>query len=134
MARLRHTIAMLLQKRWLWQVALGVSVIAIFYLATTDSSYPVPSSDNDKINHLIAFIELTVLTRLSWPHFRAIWYLPALLGFGLALEAIQAHLPYREFSLTDMLANAAGIALGLLIWRALQSLINSDVKHSPGRA
>ncbi len=134
MARLRHTIANLLHKRRLWQSALTVSIIAILYIATTDSSYPIPPSNNDKISHLIAFVELTVLARLSWPHIRAIWYLPALLGFGFALEAMQANLPYRVFSLTDVLANAAGIAIGLLIWRVLQNLMHRKVENPPGGA
>ncbi|MGM0952868.1 MAG: VanZ family protein [Pseudomonadota bacterium] len=131
MARIRHTIVILLRKRWLWQAALTVSIIAILYIATADNRYPIPPTGNDKISHLIAFVELTVLARLSWPHVRAIWCLPALLGFGLALEAMQANLPYRVFSLTDVLANAAGIAIGLLIWGVLQNLMNQRVKDSP---
>ncbi|MDR9425054.1 MAG: VanZ family protein [Marinobacter sp.] len=131
MARIRHTIVILLRRRRLWQAALTVSIIAILYIATADNSYPIPTSDNDKISHLLAFIELTVLARLSWPRLRAIWCLPALVGFGLALEAMQANLPYRVFSLTDMLANFAGIAIGLLIWGALQTLMNQRVKDSP---
>ncbi|MGO1233760.1 MAG: VanZ family protein [Marinobacter sp.] len=131
MARIRHTIVILLRKRWLWQSALTVSIIGILYIATADNRYPIPLSGNDKISHLIAFIELTVLARLSWPRLRAIWYLPALLGFGLALEATQANLPYRVFSLADVLANAAGIAIGLLIWGGLQKLMNQRVKDSP---
>lgn len=105
----------------LWQSALLMSVIAILYLATTSEPYPVPSSANDKVNHLIAFAELTVLARLGWPRVRAIWFVPALIGFGFLIEGIQSQLPYREFSLADVAADAAGIAIGLLPWPGLSS-------------
>ncbi|HBI79295.1 MAG TPA: teicoplanin resistance protein VanZ, partial [Marinobacter adhaerens] len=96
--------------------AFVVSVLAIGFLATTDSPHAIPSSSNDKVNHLIAFLELTILTRLAWPELRPIWFAPALLGFGLGIELIQATLPYREFSLADLAADGAGIAIGLLPW------------------
>ena len=107
MTRLWPTILHILHMRRLWQAVLLVSVAAILYLATTSSSYPIPSSSNDKINHLIAFIELTIVTRLAWPRLSAFWYAPALLGFGLLLEVVQANLPYRDFSLADGRRDAA---------------------------
>ena len=76
----------LLQNRTLWRVALAASLIAIVVLATIDTHYPMPSTPSDKINHLIAFLELTILTRLAWPELRALWYVPALLLFGFLPE------------------------------------------------
>lgn len=93
----QQTVSTLLRMRRLWQAVLLISVAAILYLATTSSSYPIPAAANDKVNHIIAFIELTIVTRLAWPRLSAFWYAPALLGFGLALEAVQANLPYRDF-------------------------------------
>lgn len=106
----------ILDCRPLWQLALLISVLAILYLATTSQPYPVPSSPNDKINHLIAFTELTILARLGWPRLSGLWLIPPLLLFGFAIEMIQSQLPYREFSLADLAADAAGVAVGLLPW------------------
>lgn len=131
MFQLRHTLYSLLQMRRLWQAVLFLSIAAILYLATTNSSYPIPASANDKINHLIAFIELTIVTRLAWPRLSAFWYLPALLGFGFALEVVQANLPYRDFSLADVLADALGIAIGMLPWPGIRQTKLPDVGNRP---
>ena len=86
MASLKQHGQALLQNRTLWRLALATSLIAIVVLATMDTRYPMPSTSSDKINHLIAFLELTILTRLAWPGLRTLWYVPALLLFGLGIE------------------------------------------------
>ena len=132
MDTLKQQLTGLLQYRPLWRAAFVISVLAIGFLATTDNPYPVPSSSNDKINHVIAFLELTILTRLAWPELRAFWFVPALLGFGLGIEIIQANLPYREFSLVDLAADGAGIAIGLLPWPGIRRVRKPDLRNSPG--
>lgn len=131
MFRIRSIIITLLTMHRLWQAVLFSSIAAILYLATTSSSYPIPASPNDKINHLIAFLELTLVTRLAWPKLSVFWYAPALLGFGLALEAVQANLPYRDFSMGDLAADAAGICLGLLPWPGLRLAQQTGLRKSP---
>lgn len=131
MDTLKQQLISLLQYRSLWRAAFVVSVLAIGFLATTENPYPIPSSSSDKLNHLIAFVELTILTRLAWPELRAIWFAPALLGFGLGIEIIQANLPYREFSLADLAADGAGIALGLLPWPGIRNAGKPDLRNSP---
>ena len=54
-----------------------------------------------------------------------------LLGFGLGIEIIQAHLPYREFSLADLAADAAGIAIGLFPWPGIRKAGKPDLRNSP---
>ncbi|QBM18897.1 hypothetical protein MARI_30400 [Marinobacter sp. JH2] len=122
MRRFWQTLHSLMRMTRLWQAVLFLSLAAILYLATTNQSYPIPSSANDKINHLIAFAELTIVTRLAWPRIQFYWYAPALLGFGFILEAVQATLPYRDFSLADVLADALGIAVGMLPWPGLRRI------------
>ncbi|SHK18807.1 hypothetical protein SAMN05216369_0877 [Marinobacter antarcticus] len=131
MATLKHQLTTLLHFRPLWRLALLLSVIAIGFLATTSSSYPIPSAPSDKVNHMVAFIELTILTRLSWPGLRAVWFAPLLLGFGLCIEAVQANLPYRDFSLADIAADGAGILIGLLPWPGLRRTGRRDLRDSP---
>ncbi len=131
MALLKHYGQALLQNRTLWRVALVLSLVAIVVLATMDTRYPMPSTPSDKVNHLIAFLELTILTRLAWPELRAFWYVPALLMFGLGIELVQATLPYRDFSLRDLLADGIGIAIGLLPWPGLPRAGKLDLRNSP---
>ncbi|MBE0485845.1 VanZ family protein [Marinobacter sp.] len=126
-----HIIETILRMRLLWRAVLVASIAAILYLATTSSSYPIPSAANDKVNHIIAFIELTIVTRLAWPRLSAYWYVPALLSFGFALEVVQAQLPYRNFSMADVLADAFGIAIGMLPWPGIRSARQPDLRDSP---
>ena len=131
MPRIRSIIVSILAMQRLWQAALFVSIAAILYLATTSNSYPIPAAPNAKINHLIAFLELTLVTRLAWPRLSVLWYAPALLVFGLILEVVQANLPYRDFSLADLTADAVGIGLGLLPWPGLRLAQETDLRKSP---
>lgn len=116
---LKNRIITLLSCQPLWRVALMISVIAVIYLATTSQAYPVPASGNDKANHFIAFLELTLLAFLAWPGARLLYVVPPMLLFGLLIEFIQSFLPYREFSLMDVVADASGVAAGIVIWHLL---------------
>ncbi|MBU2953190.1 VanZ family protein [Marinobacter sp. F3R08] len=131
MDTLKQQLTSLLNYRPFWRAAFVLSVLAIGFLATTSTAYPISSSSSDKLNHLIAFLELTILTRLAWPELRAIWFAPVLLGFGLGIELIQSNLPYREFSLADLAANAAGVTIGLLPWPGIQRPEKSGLRNSP---
>jgi len=120
LATTKQRLAQLLRLRALWKFALLASIAAILFLATTTGPLPVPSAPSDKVNHLIAFLELTLLMRLGWPQLKPLYFIPLLLGFGMLIEIVQATLPYRDFSLADVAADAAGIAAGMLIWPWLQ--------------
>ncbi|MGP4845230.1 VanZ family protein [Marinobacter sp. 1Y8] len=102
----------------LWRLALIGSMLVILWLATTRLDYPIPASSWDKLNHLIAFIELAILARLSWPRLSPAYAGLAMLAYGLAIEIIQAPLAYREFSLLDLVADGAGVLIGLtlMLW------------------
>jgi VanZ family protein len=120
LATTKQRLAQLLRLCALWQFALLASIAVILFLATTAGPLPVPSAPSDKVNHLIAFLELTLLVRLGWPQLKPLYFVPLLLGFGMLIEIVQATLPYRDFSMADVAADAAGIAVGMLIWPWLQ--------------
>lgn len=126
MYRLRQWMITLLSWHLMWRTALALSVLAILFLATTSLDVPAVASVNDKVNHMVAFVELTLLLRLGWPDLRAHLVVMPLLAFGVAIELIQSQLPYRDFSLADIAADCVGIGLGLLIWPYLYRLRNSD--------
>lgn len=137
MVFLTQRIRFLLDYQPFWRVALVISATAILYLATTSEPYPVPSSDNDKLNHLLAFLQLTIVTRLAWPGLNRLWIACGLLAFGVSIEIVQAQLPYRTFAVADIVADAQGIAVGLLPCpdfisrRVLQSREKTDVRDAP---
>ncbi|MEP1215159.1 MAG: VanZ family protein [Marinobacter sp.] len=137
MGFLTQRIRFLLDYQPFWRATLVVSATAILYLATTSEPYPVPSSDNDKLNHLLAFLQLTIVTRLAWPGLSRIWIACGLLAFGVTIEVVQAQLPYRTFAVADIVADAAGIAIGLLPCpafirrRAVKDCEKTDVRDTP---
>lgn len=139
MAFLTQRIRFLLDYQPFWRAMLVISATAILYLATTNEPYPVPSSDNDKLNHVLAFLQLTIVTRLAWPGLGRFWIASGLIAFGVSIEIVQAQLPYRTFAVADIVADAAGIAVGLLPCpdfirrRAKPSHKKAGVREEPGR-
>jgi VanZ family protein len=114
MVFLKNSLRSVLMYQPLWRAILILSALAIVYLATTSEPYPIPSAPSDKLNHLLAFIQLAIVTRLAWPELSRIWIALGVMGFGLAIEVTQAQLPYRDFSLMDLAADGVGTAIGLL--------------------
>jgi VanZ family protein len=94
------------------RLALAAAVAAITWLATTDRALPELAGLSDKLNHVIAFLALGLLADRSFPQARfGLAKAAALLAYGAAIEAVQHFLPWREASLPDILADAAGIGL-----------------------
>lgn len=110
--RLREPFYRLIDCLFLWRTLFCISIAAITWLGFTSEPYPIPSSASDKVNHLMAFAELAILTRLGWPRLSLIPPLLVLTGFGLALELGQSITPWRDFALSDLLADIIGIVLG----------------------
>lgn len=126
---MKNLLVRLLALDWPWRLALLASMAVILILALTSQTQAVPSAFGDKFNHLIAFAELTVLARLGWPQIRPALVAALVLAFGLALELLQAPLPYRSFSLLDLVADAAGIGIGLLLVPPLLALASQGRSH-----
>ena len=107
-----------------FRLALVATLMVVMHLATTQMNYPVVENMNDKVNHILAFYVLGFLADFSFPvkRFGLSKVLPVL-GYGLLIEVIQYFLPYRSFSLYDLAADAAGLAV---YWVSLPAL-----KHLP---
>ena len=110
--RLPESFHKLIAYQWLWRTLFCISIAAITWLGFTSEPYPIPSAASDKVNHLLAFMELTILTRLGWPRLGLLPPLLILTGFGLALELGQSITPWRDFAVSDLLADMIGIVLG----------------------
>lgn len=98
------------------RLVLGLALLIITSLALTPTPGDVQQSINDKLGHTLAFLLLAFLVHASWPLIKFNWrQVSALLGYGLALEIAQYFIPNRDFSMLDMLADFAGIALYILL-------------------
>ena len=95
-----------------FRLLLGLALALIAGLATTELPGPLIVEVNDKLNHLAAFFALALLSDFA---FRGSGFGPAkflpLLGYGLLLETLQHIIPYRDFSLLDLAADALGMGL-----------------------
>ena len=96
----------------IFRVMLVLSLLLIIYLATAELEHPVMTSVNDKFGHILAFVILAFLLDFSFPasSYNLSKILP-LLAYGILIEIVQYFLPYRMFSLLDMLADAGGLVI-----------------------
>jgi VanZ family protein len=107
-----------------WRALFAAAALGVCWLAF--SPHPPPAADTgwDKLNHLSAFVVLSVFGERSFA-LRSGWRAAvplALLAFGVFIELVQSQIPGRSADAADVLADALGIAAGLLIaaaWRRL---------------
>jgi len=104
-----------------FRLGLAITLVIIMYLSTTQFEYPVVENINDKVSHILAFYVLALFGDFSFPEHK---FDPGkiflLLAYGLFIEIIQYFLPYRTFSLLDLLADAVGLVLYSLSLPALR--------------
>ena len=69
-----------------------------------------------------AVVPLVALLLLQLPRTRSssLWVVGGVLTWSVLLELVQGFLPYRNFQLTDILANMAGCALALAFLELLR--------------
>lgn len=91
-----------------------LAVLAVILFAGLKPD-PVPQSfdQQDKLHHLLGFAALAFTLRFAWPNGRLRWALLFSLAVALLIEVAQGYQPHRVASLGDMLANAAGVLLGI---------------------
>ena len=97
-----------------FQILLGLALLtaSIAMLSPGSEEQPLPFWQADKLVHLLTFMLLGFFADAGWPErgFTPVKYLP-LLCYGIGIEWLQQYVPFREFSLLDFVANAAGLAL-----------------------
>ncbi|MGE3284512.1 MAG: VanZ family protein [Pseudonocardia sp.] len=115
---------------WPFAVAFAVSLAL---LLSPGSGTPTPFPDADKVVHVGLFAVLAVTGLLAW---RApVRLAAALVVYGAAIEVAQGILPIaRSADPLDLLADAAGVALGVLLgWLMLRRLAARDAPRVAGR-
>lgn len=95
------------------RIFLALSLAGITALSLVPVTGSLAVNIWDKAQHAGAYIYLTLLVwAAATPRRLTLRHAAALMAYGIGIEVIQAGLPWRSFSLLDMAANAAGIAMG----------------------
>jgi VanZ family protein len=96
-----------------FRLFLGLVLVITTYLSLTPQPAPLPDVVfADKWAHALTYLLLAFLVDASWPEHRFdIRKWGTLFAYGLLIELIQSQIPNRLFSLGDLAANAAGIAV-----------------------
>ncbi len=98
-------------------------MLAIFYFTTTPTQYTVANNINDKLSHAIAFMMLSLFVDFSFPRSKfSLMKIYPIVAYGILIECIQYFLPYRSFSLLDIVGDTAGVILYLVSLPLLKQL------------
>ena len=104
------------------RISLVICLVVVTALTVLPlQEFPPAENINDKLSHLLAFLALAVVADYSFPDktFVVPKALP-LLAYGVGIEIVQYFIPYRSFSVLDMMADAAG----LIVYALLLPLFN----------
>ena len=116
--------ATLFDRRWrrTWRLLLVCLLAVVSWFAFVPSTTHEGLQHLDKVRHLLAFATLALVASLGWPPGPRTTpgITGGLMAYGLFIEVMQTQLPTRTGSLADWLADGVGIALGLLLFRALR--------------
>jgi len=98
---------------------LFLALIVTTYATTAEVTHSAATDVNDKFAHFASFFVLSMLADLSFQKRNFDWSVwVTLTAYGLLIEIIQYHIPYRSFSLLDWLADSGGVLIyGLsILW------------------
>ncbi len=109
--------------RRLLAAAFWLAALAVLLLSLLPVDAGGAPAQSDKLVHVLMFFVLALLWQLAYPRRGIDWIgLGGLAAFGLLIECAQFLLPWRSFSLADLLADVAGILLSLGLRPFLQNL------------
>jgi len=96
-----------------FRITLGLALLITTILLVIPVPAVVPGIIGlDKLEHMLVFAVLAGLTDYAFPNnsFTMIKAFP-LLAYGIVMEFVQWALPYRSFSVLDMVADGSGLVL-----------------------
>jgi VanZ family protein len=100
-----------------WLALARALIVVIFILSL--APLPAPPLDvdqGDKIGHLLAYFALMFSYAQLFATRRALaWRAVAFVAMGGAIEVLQSFTPYRHADVLDLVADGAGVALGLAL-------------------
>ncbi len=94
------------------RLLLLLALVVTTYATTAELTHPAATGVNDKFAHFATFFVLSLLADLSFQKRGFDWkiWVP-LVFYGLLIEVIQYHIPYRSFSLLDWAADTSGLLI-----------------------
>jgi len=97
--------------------AVGVALILlVIWLSLTPTPIEIPVEQGDKLGHLTAYGTLMFwFAQLHGQPRARLMYVLGFVALGISLEFAQGQTDYRVFEVADMVANAVGVLLGLII-------------------
>lgn len=101
-----------------WRALLWVLVLTVCWLAFDPKPPAVADTGHDKLSHALAFAVLAVCAGFAHPAQPLRRLFGAGVGFGALIELVQTQVPGRSAEWGDLLADAAGAALALLLLHA----------------
>jgi len=103
--------------RWAARILLVVAIVLITDLALQPGTALPPRPFGwDKLEHFGAFCVLAILARIAWPSLPWWFGLIVLIGYGGAIEGLQAHGDAgRTASVSDIVADTLGTVTGLAL-------------------
>ena len=116
-------------RRWVkyrraFQILFFVVVAVGMFLGMRPTPPPAAYSWMMSFYHLGGLFGCTVLSYLAFPRWKWWFRGVAMFGVGVMVELVQSFHPNRVTDMEDMLANSAGVALGLILiaaWKTWSS-------------
>ena len=102
-----------LRLAWLWYLAgilllFGVAILSLIQLP------PGGPQVNDKLTHLLVYALLSGWFSILARQLSAlIWVIAGLIAYGILIELLQSLTAYRQAEWGDVMANSAGVLLGI---------------------
>jgi VanZ family protein len=95
------------------------AALTVFYILAVIPTeiLPDPMNINDKLAHSLTFMVLFFLMDMAYAQMPRGTMAAYLMAYGAFIEVTQYFIPYREFSVLDMVANAVGLSVYFLVWR-----------------
>lgn len=103
--------------RKLIRIIYFIYIILILILSAIPLTTNAQINYLDKIEHIIAFILYFIFSFYSFPKLNIIFHILLGILFGLLIEIIQSFVPFREFSVFDLIADIVGLITGYIIIR-----------------
>ena len=92
------------------------ALLVIFIMAVLPPSQFLPEFNiSDKLLHSLTFMFLFFLMDRAYEGMLSSVMAGYLMTYGVLIEIVQFFIPYREFSLLDMVANAVGLLAYFLV-------------------
>jgi VanZ family protein len=127
---LHSTINFFIQTIWLNKIVFYTAVIAGCVIAFSPAEAGLQPALNDKFLHTTGFMIMAFLSHLAHPYLKKRYPIVGLVILGFVIEAVQAYLPYRDFSLWDWGADILGVVLYFQVCaRPLNHFFFNATKH-----